>query len=490
MDAKKICFIMCTNDRQYTEESMYYINRLCIPKGYTIEVLTVKDAPSMAAGYNEGMQASDAKYKVYLHQDVMIVENTFLERILKIFDNPEIAMLGMIGTPKLAENGIMWYSERIGKLYIGDIYSMGAYELGEVNGTYQSVEAIDGLLMATQYDIPWREDVFKKWDFYDVSQSFEFRKRGYQVVVPRMEKPWCIHDDGFMNLENYYEERKKFLKEYRWGKQPKEKVSVIIPTYNRAHLIERSIKSVLNQTYEEFELLIVDDGSTDNTKEVVGRIKDDRIRYIQCGENGGAAKARNRGIAEAKYDYIAFQDSDDEWYPDKLEKQMKAMLEAPEDIGLVYCEYHYNGLNGLEDISPNREIPLEQKQGYIFPQLLAGNMIGTPVMLVKRECFEKVGVFNEKFPCMEDYELVLRIAKNYRIEFIPEILVEVYANYQSVTNNLEGFLTTKCILAGAYKKELLEYGMFDVIVGSIIEKAKEFNLLESVVKYLEAVMAK
>lgn len=490
MDAKKICFIMCVNNEQYLQEALYYINRLNIPKEYSIDVLTVQEAESLTAGYNEAMEASDAKYKVYLHQDVMIVEADFLKYLLQIFENPEVGMFGMVGAPKLSENGVMWYSDRIGRLYTSNIYFMGDSELGEVQGAYQEVEVIDGLLMATQYDIPWRADIFQKWDFYDVSQSFEFRKRGYKVVVPRMEKPWCIHDDGFMNLENYYEERKKFLKQYGWGKQLKEKVSVIIPTYNRAHLIERSIRSVLNQTYEDFELLIVDDGSTDNTKEIVEGINDDRIRYIQCEGNGGAAKARNRGIQEAKYNYIAFQDSDDEWHSDKLEKQMKVMLEASEDTGLVYCEYHYNGLNGIEDICPDRNIPNEQKSGYIFPQLLAGNMIGTPVMLVKRECFEKVGIFNENFPCMEDYELVLRIAQKYRIEFIPEILMEVHANYQSVTNNLEGFLTTKCILAGAYKKELLEYGMFDIIVGSIIDKAKEFDLLDSVVKYLEAVMTK
>jgi len=221
--------------------------------------------------------------------------------------------------------------------------------------------------------------------------------------------------------------------------------------------------------------LIIDDGSTDSTKEIVESIKDNRIRYIRCEENGGAAKARNRGIAEAKCDYIAFQDSDDEWYADKLEKQIKVMLESSKDTGLVYCEYYYSGLNGLNGISPSREIPLEQKRGYIFPQLLAGNMIGAPTMLVKRECFDKTGVFNENFSCMEDYELVLRIARNYRIEFVPEVLMKVYANYESVTNNLEGFLTTRCILAGVYKKELLEYGMFDIIVGSIIDKAKEFN---------------
>ena len=490
MDANKICFIMCVNNEQYLQEALYYINRLRVPDGYSIDVLTVQDATSMTAGYNEAMESSDAKYKVYLHQDVMIVEEEFLFRLLRIFENTSIGMFGMVGTTHLAENAVMWYSDRIGRLYTSNVYFMGDSELGEVHGEYQEVDAIDGLLMATQYDLPWREDIFDKWDFYDVSQSFEFRRHGYQVVVPHMDKPWCIHDDGFMNLENYYGERRKFLQEYQWGTEAQEKVSVIIPTYNRAHLIERSIRSVLNQTYQNFELLIVDDGSTDNTKAVVDKIQDERIRYIRCNKNGGAAKARNVGIRESKYHYIAFQDSDDEWHPDKLEKQMKTLLEASEDTGLVYCEYHYNGLNGMDDICPDRTIPNEHKEGDIFPQLLAGNMIGTPTVLMKRECFEQVGMFNENFPCMEDYELVLRIARSYRIKFVPEVLMEVYANFQSVTNNLEGFLTTRCILAGAYKKELLEYGMFDIVVGSIIEKAKEFHLEDSIVTYLETVMSK
>lgn len=216
MDAKKICFIMCVNEQQYVQEAIYYITQLYVPKGYTIDVLTVEEAVSMTSGYNEGMEASDAKYKVYLHQDVMIVEKDFLKHLLEIFEDPKVGMFGMVGAPKLAENGVMWYSDRIGKLYISNIYSMEECELGKVSGCYQPVEVIDGLLMATQYDIPWREDVFQKWDFYDVSQSFEFRRKGYDVVVPRMDNPWCIHDDGFMNLENYYEERKKFLKEYGW----------------------------------------------------------------------------------------------------------------------------------------------------------------------------------------------------------------------------------------------------------------------------------
>lgn len=267
-------------------------------------------------------------------------------------------------------------------------------------------------------------------------------------------------------------------------------VSVIIPTYNRAHLIERSINSVLNQTYKDFELLIVDDASTDNTEEVVKRYADERIRYIKCEENGGASKARNRGIEEAKYDYIAFQDSDDEWHADKLEKQMNLMLGAPENVGLVYCEYHYHSVEGMEAFCPERSIPLEMKAGFIFPQLLLKNMVGTPTMLVKKECFDKLGVFSEGLTCLEDWELVLRIARNYQIAFVPESLMEVYATPQCVSNNLEGFLKTKCVLAGVYKKELIEYGIFNDVVGDILEKANEFGVCHIIVEFLEAVMSK
>ena len=130
------------------------------------------------------------------------------------------------------------------------------------------------------------------------------------------------------------------------------------------------------------------------------------------------------------------------------------------------------------------------KEGYIFPRLLQGNLIGTPTMLVKKECFERLGAFSEGLECFEDWELALRISRNYKIAFVPECLMEVYATWQSVTNNVEGFLKVKCILAGAYKTELIEYGLFNEVVGGIIEKGKELGYLATVVEYLEAVMSK
>lgn len=206
---------MCVNNKDYEEEQSYYMKSLKVPDGYEMEILEVKDAASMTAGYNEGMYASDAKYKVYMHQDVFIVNKNFIADMLQIFSNEKIGMLGMVGATKLPENSIMWYGPRVGKLYYNSIYEAGESEIGEIDGAYEEVEALDGLLMATQYDIPWREDLFQDWDFYDASQSQEFIRAGYKVVVPNQPQAWCIHDDGFFNLKNYYKNRKIFQQEYR-----------------------------------------------------------------------------------------------------------------------------------------------------------------------------------------------------------------------------------------------------------------------------------
>lgn len=211
----KICFITCVNSEDYETEELKYLNHLLIPDGYEVDMLSIKDAASMASGYNEGMQASDAKYKVYLHQDVFIVNPYFIQDLLDVFQNPRIGMFGVVGAKKLPENAIMWDGPRIGKLYCNVIYKSANSFFGSVEGAWEEVEAVDGLLMATQYDIPWREDLFKKWDFYDISQSQEFIRKGYQVVVPNQKKPWCIHDDGFPNFNNYYDARKIFLREYK-----------------------------------------------------------------------------------------------------------------------------------------------------------------------------------------------------------------------------------------------------------------------------------
>lgn len=215
MNQKKIAFIMCANDEQYEQEARHYIKRLRVPMGYETEMIVIHGAKSMTEGYNRAMQQTDAKYKIYLHQDVMIIEQDFLANILKIFENREIGMIGMVGSPRLPENGVMWYGRRIGCIYSSSAYFMVNSLFGNVEGEYQQVEAVDGLMMITQYDIAWREDLFKKWDFYDISQCQEFQKKGYQIIVPNMQRPWCIHDCGAWDLKNYFVEREIFIREYK-----------------------------------------------------------------------------------------------------------------------------------------------------------------------------------------------------------------------------------------------------------------------------------
>lgn len=220
VNPRKICFIICANNELYLEECLYYIAQLRVPVGYQVESLSVRDAKSMTAGYNEAMQSTDAKYKVYLHQDVFIINPNFIFDCLEIFEKDStIAMIGNVGIQKLPDSAVMWEGKRVGKLYEQHIFETVLSGGDNDSKDLIEVEVIDGFIMITQYDLPWREDIFTHWDFYDCSQSLEFIRKGYKVIVPKMESPWCLHDSGFLNLIYYEEERKKFIKEYKVEKR-------------------------------------------------------------------------------------------------------------------------------------------------------------------------------------------------------------------------------------------------------------------------------
>lgn len=219
MNDKKFCFIICSNQKFLAEECQRYISKLEIPSGYQAETIVIYDAKSMTSGYNRAMEQSDAKYKIYLHQDVLLLHTKMLYEILDIFQsNPHIGMMGMVGNNSLDENGCPWSGDtdqRIGEIY-GDLITHKVHTVFQkAEGRFQKVITIDGLMMITQYDIPWREDILKGWDFYDGSQSLEFWKAGYSVVVPYMNEPWCIHDNDILHMQDYEMWRKVFEKEYR-----------------------------------------------------------------------------------------------------------------------------------------------------------------------------------------------------------------------------------------------------------------------------------
>lgn len=212
-DEKTIAFIICINDADAYAECRYYIDRLKLPDGFQKDIITIEDAPSMAAGYNAGMESSNAKYKVYLHQDVMIVNINFIEELLNVFRaNSSIGILGCVGATKLGSEAMAVTSWDIGKVLHNAVPLLLEYK--EVSGLYAKVEALDGLLMVTQYDIKWREDIMDGWDFYDISQCMEFKRNGYLAVVPRQEQPWCYHDNHSSNMDQYNFYRERFINEY------------------------------------------------------------------------------------------------------------------------------------------------------------------------------------------------------------------------------------------------------------------------------------
>jgi glycosyltransferase involved in cell wall biosynthesis len=200
------------------------------------------------------------------------------------------------------------------------------------------------------------------------------------------------------------------------------KVSVIVRTYNRAYIVAEAIQSALNQTYGDYEVLVVDDGSTDNTSEIVQGFHDDKLRYVRHEKNRGVGAACNTGIAEAKGELVAFLDSDDLWMPEKLKRQVDCMVRHPE-VDAVFSD--------VEIIEDNTTIPSlialmrsfsklldkdRKQQEYVFSArqlylcLLEEVPIKPTVLLVKKEIFKKVGLFDLTALGCEDWEFLLRLA--------------------------------------------------------------------------------
>ena len=212
-------------------------------------------------------------------------------------------------------------------------------------------------------------------------------------------------------------------------------VSVIIPTYNRAHLIGRAIQSVLNQTYQDFEIIVVDDASTDNAEEIVNSFDDKRIRYIRLKENSGTSAApRNTAIRIARGKYIAFLDSDDEWLPEKLEKQIRLFETVFSKVGIIYTDMWRINKNEKKKYWHSSRIMPED--GIIYEEALNYRVefIGTATLAIKKECFGKAGLFDEKLPMYIDTELLMRMSKYYCFCHIEEPLVNYFVTPNSTSS--------------------------------------------------------
>jgi len=197
------------------------------------------------------------------------------------------------------------------------------------------------------------------------------------------------------------------------------KVSVIIPTYNRGALLRRAIESVLNQSFDDFEVLVIDGAMSESTRELVRSFGDGRLRYVpQQGK--GIANARNLGVLKARGEFIAFLDDDDRWRMDKLERQLEAFRELPRDYGLIYTAFTYYYLEREKVLG----IKHPKASGNVYRHLLKDNITGTSTIMVRRECFKRAGLFRENFPTCEDWDMWLRMSRICRFGAIDEPLVD------------------------------------------------------------------
>jgi glycosyltransferase involved in cell wall biosynthesis len=193
-------------------------------------------------------------------------------------------------------------------------------------------------------------------------------------------------------------------------------VSVVLASYNMGHYLPESVRSVLAQTYENIEVIIIDDGSTDDTEEQIKPLlSDPRLRYIKQ-ENQGQPKAKNNGIKACNGEYIAFCDGDDLWATNKLELQLPLIDHDPE-VGVVYSEVSYIDDKG----NPlDKEQPYERYSGMVTDKLILKNFIPFGTALVKRQCFNELGLFDENLPMGIDWDLWLRFSVRFKIKYLAD----------------------------------------------------------------------
>ncbi len=240
-------------------------------------------------------------------------------------------------------------------------------------------------------------------------------------------------------------------------------VTVVIPTYNRATVIKNSINSVLTQTYQNFEIIVADDGSNDNTEEVVKSFNNPKIKYFYQN-NLGVSAARNKGLKEAKGEFIVFLDCADEFLPEFIEKFLQ-QFQNP-DIGCVYC---FTGIDGNNnDIIPAR---IDTLSGSIYKEALIQGYITSPLsIMMRKSCFDKTGGWDENLKSSEDDDMCFRLAKYFNFVLIPEVL-----NYVNVTQGTGISANRKTTADGwwdlwqKYKDEVIENCGVDVLIKHYLE---------------------
>ena len=454
LNANKICFITVVSNIDKYNESAKYLQRLKVPEGMTVESLVVQGGHSMTEAYQKGMEKSDAKYKVYIHQNAWITQDDFLEVMVAEFKaHPEYGIAGVIGSDALPESCVWWDGHPVGAIRDSHTGEMKDYLCERNAHSSKQAMLLDGRILMTQYDIPWRTDLFDKWIFYDASQCMEFRCKGYQVVVLPQMMPAVTHTGG-ISLDGYEAEKNKFIAEY----VPKAdvtldgsiKVLVVIPTYNRTSYFKEALESVLRQTYTNLEIVISDDSTNDLTEELMqGYLSDERIKYYR--HKGFTAQQNwaflRKYVQDSECQYVNWLMDDDIFHEDKIARMLRCYLEN-DNVALVTS--HRQIIDGegryMSDADATRRICQRTSRvpGDVAGSLMLRthtNFIGEPTtVLFDKRHMKNGGDFGwtdlEGDYAAEDYSTFLHILEKGDMIYIADTLSYFRLHGENMQNNL------------------------------------------------------
>lgn len=451
MDSTKLCFITCVSNERSYEECVFYINHLNIPSGFSIEILGLRDVLCQSVGYNMALEKTNAKYKVYIDEDTLIINKNFIFDILELFNkNKSIGMIGIAGIKKLPTSGEWWELEesRVVNIYSTLFGSMAVLNENLIEGDYEIVEAIDGMMMATQYDVKWRDDIFDGVYFYDTSQSMEFKREKYEVAIPNMKKAWCTYTgDKIERTESYENYRKKFIKEYEkelYSNLPI--VSILMPAYNQTIFFEQALKSALNQTYKKIEIIIGDDSTTNDVENLVKSYMKyhDNIKYIKNPKPLGGSGIRNSEnlVNLANGSYISFLFHDDLYSETRIEKMMSYLIN---DESLVLATSSFNYINENSDvvrthsIFPEKDIKMLGEDVIKETLTKLENFIGAPSMVVFKNILQDKEILTlegKYIHALGDVVAWIKLLQRGNMIYLHEVLSSFRTSDQQNSNNL------------------------------------------------------
>ena len=426
-DAKKIAVIVARQGEELPQDLLMSIRLLEQPAGFTMELVEVEGKAGMAAAYGQAMEASAAKYKVYLDERVRILDAHLLVRLVRLFEkHVDLGILGISGTKVLPPDGIAFHStRRIGALRLAEGARTVAW--GRVLGEMENVLAVDGFLMATQADLPWREDLFHGAAFFDAAQCLEFRRHGLRAAVVGQEEPLAeFLGDSFPADEVG---RRAFLDEYATEALPL--VSILIPTHERPEFFKLALESALAQTYRHIEIIVSDNSLDDRTEEMMKAYAEDaRIHYthdasLSTRQNWLKPLERMRG------EYFAYLFDDDLYAPEKIERMADAL--SMED-GVAFVTSHRCAIDEAGSVIADLAIdPLPVEETSRIPGELAiyallekqANFIGefTTVLLPRsaRETVREI-LTQEPATVLPDVECWLRLLEKGDLLYLVDTL--------------------------------------------------------------------